>query len=114
MNQIKRYLKSRKNPTPADRQLAKAYDNYIKPKTAKQLMDITFTPEYQAYVRKFWNDCHDEFVKAQAAKSAYESGSKESPEEIAKAERSYRKIFPEWKKEDLHPAYLNLDKEYNY
>lgn len=114
MDQVKKYLKSRKNPTPADKALAKAYDNYTKPKTAKQLMAVTFTPEYQAFVRDFWNQCHNEFVKAQAAKRAYESGPKESPEEAAKAERSYRKIFPEWKKEDLHPAYLELDRDYNY
>lgn len=68
MDQIKKYLKSRTNPTPADKALAKAYDNYTTPKTAKQLLDYTFTPEWQKYVRDFWNDCHKEFVKAQAAK----------------------------------------------
>ena len=68
MDDIQKYLKSRKNPTPADKELAKAYKNYTKPKTAKQLLDDTFTAEYQKYVRDFWNDCHNEFVKAKAAK----------------------------------------------
>jgi len=83
MDQIKKYLKSRKNPTVADRQLARAYDNYIKPKTAKELLDVTFTPEYQKFVRDFWNDCHNEFVKAQAAKKEYEYNLGLPPEEAA-------------------------------
>jgi hypothetical protein len=84
MDQVKKYLKSRKNPTPADKALAKAYDNYTKPKTAKQLLDETFTPEYYKFVRDFWNDCHNEFVKAQAAKKEDEYNLGLPPEEAQK------------------------------
>ena len=88
MDKIKKYLKSRKNPTPADKVLAKAYDNYTKPKTEKQLLDYTFTPEYQKYVRDFWNDCHNEFVKAQAAKKEDDLNLGLPPKEAAKLRKA--------------------------
>lgn len=84
MDDIQKYLKSRKNPTPADKELAKAYENFTQPKTAKQLLDYTFTAEYQKFVRDFWNQCHDEFVKAQAAKKEDENNLGLSPKEAQK------------------------------
>ncbi len=107
MDKIKKYFKHLKNPSPADRQLAEAYDNYTNP-----IMDYTFTPEYRAYVKKFWNDCHIEYLKALAEKQKQESGFEDSPEVVAKALAEHRKLYPSWKKEDLHPALIKMDEYY--
>tara|TARA_R110002033_G_scaffold163338_1_gene200323 strand:- start:35 stop:394 length:360 start_codon:yes stop_codon:yes gene_type:complete len=88
MDQVKKYLKNRKNPTDADRQLAKAYENYTRPKTAKELMDETFTPEYYKFVWDFWNDCHNKFVKAQAAKKEDDLNLGLPPKEAAKLRKA--------------------------
>ena len=84
MDDIQKYLKSRKKPTPADKELAKAYENFTQPKTAKQLLDYTFTAEYQKFVRDFWAQCHDEFVKARVAKKEDEYNLGLPSEEAAK------------------------------
>lgn len=84
MDDIQKYLKSRKNPTPADKELAKAYETFTQPKTAKQLLDYTFTAEYQKFVRDFWAQCHNEFVKARVAKKEDEYNLGLPSEEAAK------------------------------
>tara|TARA_R110001606_G_scaffold286033_1_gene434353 strand:- start:458 stop:817 length:360 start_codon:yes stop_codon:yes gene_type:complete len=88
MDDIQKYLKSRKKPTPADKELAKAYENFTQPKTAKQLLDYTFTAEYQKFVRDFWAQCHDEFVKAQAAKKEDDLNLGLPPKEAAKLRKA--------------------------
>ena len=114
MDQLKKYLKSRKNPTDADRQLAKAYENFTQPKTAKELLDYTFTPEYQDYVQKVLETWNQAYREALAAKLKEESGLEDSPEVAAKALVEHRKLYPTWKKEDLHPVFIKMDEDYDY